>query len=76
MNPVGKHTLGNLYDVFGNNLVDPEKRDDDTLRSIHQDPVSFSQRSSSDEIFLTGIKAIDVLAPLPKGEKAGLFGGA
>ncbi|WP_422484752.1 F0F1 ATP synthase subunit beta [Gudongella sp. DL1XJH-153] len=76
MIPVGKQTLGNLYDVFGNNLVDSEKKEDTILRSIHQDPVSFAQRSSSDEIFLTGIKAIDVLAPLPKGEKAGLFGGA
>ncbi|MFP4661400.1 MAG: F0F1 ATP synthase subunit beta [Halanaerobiales bacterium] len=45
-------------------------------KSIHQKPVPFSRRRTSDEIFLTGIKVIDVLTPLPKGGKAGLFGGA
>lgn len=73
--PVGKEVLGKMFDVFGNtldgeNLVDVEKR------SIHQKPVPFSQRSTTDEIFETGIKAIDVLTPLARGEKAGLFGGA
>ncbi|MBF7097483.1 F0F1 ATP synthase subunit beta [Alkalibacter sp. M17DMB] len=74
--PVGKEVLGNIYDVFGNDLIDPTKQVKGVLKSIHQDPVPFSQRSTSDEMFVTGIKAIDVLAPLPKGEKAGLFGGA
>jgi F-type H+-transporting ATPase subunit beta len=45
-------------------------------REIYQSPLPFSRRVSSDEIFQTGIKAIVVLAPLAKGEKAGLFGGA
>ena len=44
--------------------------------SIHKKPVPFSKRVTSDEIFLTGIKVIDLLMPLAKGEKAGLFGGA
>jgi len=46
------------------------------LRSIHQPPVPLTQQSTVSEIFETGIKAIDVLAPLERGGKAGLFGGA
>ena len=45
-------------------------------RSIHQKPVPLTQQSTISEIFTTGIKAIDVLAPLERGGKAGLFGGA
>lgn len=74
--PVGTGVLGKMFDVFGNNLVQDEVWDEKDLRSIHQKPVPFSVRSTSDEMFVTGIKAIDVLAPLPRGEKAGLFGGA
>lgn len=75
MVPVGEKTLGRMFDVFGNtldgkNLVNVE------TKSIHQKPVPFSKRSTTDEIFITGIKAIDVLTPLARGEKAGLFGGA
>ncbi|QSX08531.1 F0F1 ATP synthase subunit beta [Alkalibacter rhizosphaerae] len=74
--PVGTRILGNMYDVFGNNLVHEEVWEEEDLRSIHQKPVPFADRSTNDEMFVTGIKAIDVLAPLPRGEKAGLFGGA
>ena len=74
--PVGKATLGKLFDVFGNQLDDSPPIEKPQLRSIHQKPIPFSRRSTTDEIFLTGIKAIDVLTPLAKGEKAGLFGGA
>lgn len=77
--PVGTWVLGKMFDVFGNRL-DGEAASGATLgveyREIYQRPLPFSRRVSSDEIFQTGIKAIDVLAPLAKGEKAGLFGGA
>lgn len=75
--PVGKVVLGKMFDVFGNRLDSDEPLDGDTTyKSIHQKPVPFSQRVPSDEIFLTGIKMIDLLTPLAKGGKAGLFGGA
>ena len=75
MVPVGTKILGKMFDVFGNTL-DGEDLGDVERRSIHQKPVSFSDRSTTNEIFATGIKAIDVLTPLARGEKAGLFGGA
>lgn len=74
--PTGKETLGKIFDVFGNQLDDSPPLVDAPRKSIHQKPIPFSKRSTKDEIFLTGIKAIDVLTPLAKGEKAGLFGGA
>lgn len=74
--PVGKEILGKMFDVFGNRLDEEGLIKNAELRSIHQKPLPFSKRSTSDEIFLTGIKIIDILTPLAKGEKAGLFGGA
>lgn len=74
--PVGRDVLGKVFDVFGNRLDDGDEERDILLKSIHQKSIHFSKRSTTDEIFLTGIKAIDVLTPLPKGEKTGLFGGA
>jgi len=76
MVPVGKETLGKIFDVLGNQLDEDRISGNVPMRSIHQKPVPFSKRSTTDEIFITGIKAIDVLTPLAKGEKAGLFGGA
>lgn len=76
MVPVGIETLGKMFDVFGNILSDDKELENVERRSIHQKPLPFSKRSSTDEIFETGIKAIDVLTPLARGEKAGLFGGA
>lgn len=73
--PVGTAVLGKMFDVFGNTLAGEDVSGAET-RSIHQKPVPFSKRSTRNEIFLTGIKAIDVLTPLARGEKAGLFGGA
>ena len=74
--PVGKETLGHIFDVFGNTLdgfVLPTTME---RRSIHQSPPPLMQRSTTSEVFETGIKAIDVLVPLERGGKAGLFGGA
>ena len=75
--PVGLETLGKMFDLFGNRLDGDEPiRDDVPRRSIHQKPVPFSKRIPSNDLFLTGIKVIDLLTPLAKGGKAGLFGGA
>jgi F-type H+-transporting ATPase subunit beta len=74
--PVGRGTLGRMFDVFGNAIDRQPPPQDVQWRSIHQPPLSFSRRSSRSEIFETGIKVIDILTPLERGGKAGLFGGA
>jgi len=74
--PVGKETLGRLFDIFGNTIDDKEPIKGGRLRPIYREPVPLTDRSVASEIFETGIKAIDVLAPLERGGKAGLFGGA
>ncbi len=75
--PVGKTIIGRMFDVFGN-TIDQEKplSSDLERRNIHQLPPPLAKRSTKSEIFVTGIKAIDVLIPLERGGKAGLFGGA
>ena len=74
--PVGKQLLGRMFDVFGNEVDRGEPIGDCERRSIHRPPVPLADRSTQSGIFETGIKAIDVLAPLERGGKAGLFGGA
>lgn len=74
--PVGKETLGHIFDIFGNSIDGYELPISMEWRSINQLTPSLIQLSTSSEIFETGIKAIDVLAPLERGGKAGLFGGA
>ncbi len=74
--PVGKNLLGRMFDVFGNTIDHGEELKNKEWRSVHQSPPSLSKRSTKSEIFETGIKAIDVLVPLERGGKAGLFGGA
>lgn len=75
--PIGKNIIGRMFDVFGN-TIDHEKPLPTEMerRSIHQSPPLLQKRSTKSEVFLTGIKAIDVLIPLERGGKAGLFGGA
>lgn len=75
--PVGKNILGRMFDVFGN-TIDHKKPLPPLLerRNIHQLPPPLSQRSTKPKIIVMGIKAIDVLMPLERGGKAGLFGGA
>lgn len=74
--PVGENVLGHIFNVLGN-LVDgttdfkAEKR-----MPIHREPPAFTQLSIKAEILETGIKVIDLLAPILKGGKVGLFGGA
>lgn len=74
--PVGKNVLSRMFDVFGNPIDNKGPIGDVTWRSIHQPPPSLLRRSTKSEIFETGIKLIDILLPLERGGKAGLFGGA
>ena len=74
--PVGKGTLSRMFDVFGNAIDRQAAPTDIRWRSVHQAPPALSRRSTKSEIFETGIKVIDVLVPLERGGKAGLFGGA
>jgi len=73
--PVGKNLLGRVINVFGK-PIDTKGDLQGELRSIHQKTVPLTEQSTVSEIFETGIKAIDVLAPLERGGKAGLFGGS
>ncbi len=74
--PVGKELLGRMFNVFGESIDDLGPVENITFRSIHNRPVELAGRVTSEEIFLTGIKAIDLLVPLEQGGKGGLFGGA
>jgi F-type H+-transporting ATPase subunit beta len=74
--PIGKTILSRMFDVFGNPIDGQPAPSDVRWRSVHRAPPPLSERSTMSEIFETGIKAIDVLVPLERGGKAGLFGGA
>jgi F-type H+/Na+-transporting ATPase subunit beta len=74
--PVGKQIMGRMFDVFGNTIDHLPPMDNGERRNIHRSPPPLADRSVRSEIFQTGIKAIDVLIPLERGGKAGLFGGA
>ena len=74
--PVGKAVLSRMFDVFGNTIDREAALSDVEWRSVHQAPPSLARRSTKSEVFETGIKVIDVLVPLERGGKAGLFGGA
>jgi F-type H+-transporting ATPase subunit beta len=76
MAPIGKGILSRMFDVFGNVIDRQGELSDIRWKSVHQAPPSLEKHSTSAEIFETGIKAIDVLVPLERGGKAGLFGGA
>ena len=74
--PVGERVLGRLFNVFGETIDRKGAMTEGEWRSIHAPPVPLTRRATTSEIFATGIKAIDVLAPLERGGKSGLFGGA
>ncbi len=76
MAPVGKGILARMFDVFGNVIDGQAASTDIQWRSVHRAPPALARRSTRSEIFETGIKVIDVLVPLERGGKAGLFGGA
>lgn len=74
--PVGKELLGRMFNVFGQTIDQKPPILNAQWRSIHQQPVSLDRQVTKSEVLTTGIKAIDILAPLERGGKAGLFGGA
>jgi F-type H+/Na+-transporting ATPase subunit beta len=74
--PVGKNIISRMFDVFGHAIDRQPDPGNVEWRSIHRAPPPLSERSTRSEVFETGIKAIDVLVPLERGGKAGLFGGA
>lgn len=74
--PVGDELLGRMVNIFGEPIDNKEAPQTKERRSIHQKPVPVKDLSTKEEIFITGIKAIDILSPLEKGGKGGLFGGA
>ncbi|MGB5598161.1 MAG: F0F1 ATP synthase subunit beta [Thiothrix litoralis] len=74
--PVGDSILSRMFDVFGQPIDQLPPPENVEWRSVHHAPPPLSSRSTQSEIFTTGIKVIDVLVPLERGGKAGLFGGA
>jgi F-type H+-transporting ATPase subunit beta len=74
--PVGKSILSRMFDVFGRPIDRGGAVSGVEWRAVHQPPPALVRRSTKSEIFETGIKVIDLLAPLERGGKTGLFGGA
>lgn len=74
--PIGQKSLGRLFNVLGETLDGKGEIKDAPKRAIHQDAPAFTEQSTKTEVFETGIKSVDLLAPFIKGGKVGLFGGA
>ena len=74
--PVGKAVLGRILNVLGQPVDDGGPIETEEFLPIHRDAPSFEEQETETEIFETGIKVIDLLAPYIKGGKIGLFGGA
>ena len=74
--PVGERLLGRVVNVFGDAIDAGEDLAGGEWRPLYAPPVSLAEQGTRSEIFVTGIKAIDLLAPLERGGVAGLFGGA
>ncbi|MCQ2715167.1 F0F1 ATP synthase subunit beta [Helicobacter pylori] len=74
--PVGEEVLGRIFNVVGESIDNLEPLKPSLTWPIHRKAPSFEQQSTKTEMFETGIKVIDLLAPYSKGGKVGLFGGA
>ena len=74
--PVGKEVLGRVFNVLGHPIDNAGKVEIKEMYPIHRPAPSFKEQSLEPEMFETGIKVIDLLAPYQKGGKIGLFGGA
>ncbi len=74
--PVGEEVLGRIFNVLGDTIDDAGPVEAEQEKSIHREPPTYEEQSTSTEIFETGIKVIDLLAPYAEGGKVGLFGGA
>lgn len=73
--PIGKDTLGRMFNVVGE-PIDGKKAVTSKTAPIHRAPPALSEQSGETEILETGIKVIDLISPITKGGKVGLFGGA
>ncbi len=76
MVPVGRETLGRVFNVVGETIDGGSKVEAGLKLPIHRKPPGFEEQNIDQQILVTGIKVIDLLAPYPKGGKVGLFGGA
>jgi F-type H+-transporting ATPase subunit beta len=74
--PVGKETLGRIFNVLGEVIDEGKEIKTDKKLPIHRDAPTLIEQSIKEEVFETGIKVIDLIAPLSKGGKAAIFGGA
>jgi F-type H+-transporting ATPase subunit beta len=74
--PVGEVTLGRIWNVIGEAIDEKPQPQDPERWSIHRDPPKFTELSPKVEVFETGLKVVDLLAPFIQGGKVGLFGGA
>lgn len=74
--PVGKESLGRMFNVVGEPVDGKEAPKTKEFYPIHRSAPSFTDQETKTEIFETGIKVIDLIAPITKGGKVGLFGGA
>lgn len=74
--PVGPETLGRAFDLVGNPIDEQEPPEAKRHHPIHREPPELANLTVEDEVLETGIKVIDLIAPIPKGGKVGLFGGA
>jgi F-type H+-transporting ATPase subunit beta len=76
MVPVGEKVLGRMLNVTGNPIDNAGEVQSELMYPIHRPAPAFTEQSTTTEIFETGIKVIDLICPIPKGGKVGLFGGA
>ncbi|MDQ0508563.1 F-type H+-transporting ATPase subunit beta [Peptoniphilus ivorii] len=74
--PVGKETLGRMFNVLGNAIDEKEDPEAKQYSPIHKPVPSFEDQDTSNAVYETGIKVVDLLCPYSKGGKIGLFGGA
>jgi F-type H+-transporting ATPase subunit beta len=74
--PVGQQTLGRIMDVLGKPIDEKGEIGEEKRMPIHRTPPSFEEQATATEILETGIKVIDLVMPIVKGGKIGLFGGA
>ena len=74
--PVGEEVLGRIFNVIGDPIDEAGPVNTKQKWAIHRDPPPFEEQSTKSEVFETGIKVVDLLAPYAKGGKVGLFGGA
>ena len=74
--PVGEKTLGRIMDVLGTPIDRAGPIGEEDRRPIHRSPPSYEDQAASTELLETGVKVIDLIMPIAKGGKIGLFGGA